>query len=386
MSLIDYWSYTGDSTYNAQVAEAIQWQSGDLGDFMTRNQTRTEGNDDQAFWGFAAMEAAEQKFPDPTDPKAFSWLSLAQGVFNTQVPRWDLAPSTCGGGLKWQIFPFNAGFNYKNAISNGCFFSLGARLARYTGNTTFSDWAERAYDWSSSVGLIDKDYNVYDGSDDTINCTQINHQQFSYVAGVFLHGSAYMWNRTQDQKWHERVDGFLKGIQNVFFPDGKNVMVEIACEPQGNCNNDMQSFKAYLSRWMAVTAQLAPWTQPTIKPLLTTSAIAAAQQCSGPGNVCGMRWTNGANYDGLTGPGEQMAAMQVISSMMTFLGGSNGVPPPITATSGGTSKGNPNAGGSNVNDALGVLGPITTGDRAGAGILTFLVMAGLLGGCSWLII
>ena len=385
MSLISYWAYTGDSTYNTQVQEAIQHQSGDLGDFMTRNQTRTTGNDDQGFWGFAAMEAAEQKFPDPSDPKAFSYLSLAQGVFNTQVPRWDLPPSTCGGGLKWQVFPFNAGYNYKNTISNGCFFSLAARLARYTGNTTYSDWAEKAYDWTRSIGLIDQDMHVYDGADDVINCTALNPQQFSYVAGVFLHGSAYMWNMTQEQKWHDRVDGFLKGIQRTFFPDGKNIMVEITCEPFGTCNNDMQSFKTYLSRWMATTSQLAPWTAATIQPMLKTSAVAAAQQCSGPGNVCGFKWTNGAQYDGLTGPGEQMAAMEVIGGMMVFQGHGE-VPPPVTQTTGGTSKGDPNAGGSKLDDELGVLPPITTGDRAGAGIITFLVMAMLVGGCAWMLI
>jgi mannan endo-1,6-alpha-mannosidase len=89
---------------------------------------------------------------------------------------------------------FNNGYNYKNSISNGCFFNLGARLARYTGNHTYYDWAEKTWDWITTLGLIDNQYYIYDGSDDNLNCSQINHVQFSYNAGVYLLGAANMYN------------------------------------------------------------------------------------------------------------------------------------------------------------------------------------------------
>src|SRR5437773_12544718 len=78
---------------------------------------RNQGNDDQAFWAFAVMSAAENKYPDPPAGGP-QWLALAQAVFNLQVSRWDV--TNCNGGLRWQIFPFNNGYNYKNSISNGC--------------------------------------------------------------------------------------------------------------------------------------------------------------------------------------------------------------------------------------------------------------------------
>jgi mannan endo-1,6-alpha-mannosidase len=59
-------------------------------------------------------------------------------------------------------------------------------------------------------------------------------------------------------------------------------MYEMACEPintVGSCDTDQQSFKAYLSRWMAGTAKLCPWTHSTIMGYLKTSAVAAASQC-----------------------------------------------------------------------------------------------------------
>jgi len=68
--------------------------------------------------------------------------------------------------------------------------------AKYTGNTTYSLWAETTWDWCERVGLIDDKYNVYDGTSAAIgeNCTSVDHLQWSYNVGVFLIGAAYMWN------------------------------------------------------------------------------------------------------------------------------------------------------------------------------------------------
>ena len=118
---------------------------------MPANQTHSEGNDDQCFWGIAAIAAAEMNFPNPPKNKP-QWLALAQAVYNEQISRWD--PQNCNGGLRWQIFPFNSGYDYKNSISNGCLFHLASRLARYTGNMTYMYYAERQFDWLQAVGRI----------------------------------------------------------------------------------------------------------------------------------------------------------------------------------------------------------------------------------------
>ncbi|KAK4919196.1 hypothetical protein LTR49_013200 [Elasticomyces elasticus] len=48
MHLVDYWYYTGDTTYNAATSQAMSWQGGKSDKaFMPANQTTTEGNDDQ---------------------------------------------------------------------------------------------------------------------------------------------------------------------------------------------------------------------------------------------------------------------------------------------------------------------------------------------------
>jgi mannan endo-1,6-alpha-mannosidase len=188
-SMIDYWYYTGDDTYNEVVKQGMVFQSNG-GDYLPQNQTKGMGNDDQAFWGMAAMTAAELNFTNP-DADEPGWLEMAQGVYNTQVPRFD---DLCGGGLHWQAYEFLNGYSYKNAIANGCFFNLAARLAAYTGNDTYAKHAASAYDWTSAIGLIDADFKVYDGTDSNQNCTIINRQQFSYNAAVFLYGAATMYN------------------------------------------------------------------------------------------------------------------------------------------------------------------------------------------------
>jgi mannan endo-1,6-alpha-mannosidase len=189
-AFIDYWYYTGDDQYNNITTQALEHQIGDNNAFMPPNQTKSLGNDDQGFWGMAAMSAAENKLPDLKDGP--SWLSLAQAVFQTQYKRWD--DTTCGGGFRWQIFQFNPGYNYKNTISNGCFFNIAARLFKYLGNDTYSEWAEKTWEWELSVGLMSSDLHFFDGTDDLQNCTTINRIQWTYNAGVHMSGAAAMWN------------------------------------------------------------------------------------------------------------------------------------------------------------------------------------------------
>lgn len=160
-------------------------------------------------------------------------------------------------------------------------------------------------------------------------------------------------------------------------------MYEVACEPNGKCDVDQRSFKAYLARWMAATTKMAPFTYDTVMTKLQASAAAAAQQCSGTptGNTCGLEWTKGAQWDGSYGVGEQMSALEVIQSNLIAK-----VSGPVTNHSGGTSQGNPSAGtGGDSNPAMITPSHVTTGDRVGAGFLTSLVLVGVLGGAWWMV-
>ncbi|KAK7430385.1 mannan endo-1 [Neonectria magnoliae] len=380
-ALIDYWWITDDDSYNNITSEAILHQVGEDEDFMPTNQTRTEGNDDQGFWAMAAMAAAERKFPDPPDDEP-QWLALAQAVFNEYASRWDT--EHCGGGMRWQIFTFNSGFSYKNTISNGCFFNIAARLARYTGNDTYADWATKIWKWESGAGLITDAYKVYDGVTigDT-NCSSIDTAQWSYNAGIFLHGASVMYNLTESSTWKTRMDGMLSEIVTLFVKS--DVIFEHFCEQTDQCNQDQQSFKGYLGRWLAATSQMAPYTYETIHPLLVSTAKAAVAVCTGTdsgfkghaGTACGFSWLT-TTYDGLVGVGSQMNALSMV--MYTLVKKAS---TPVTSKTGGTSEGNVDAGNKNSDDVNKHQSKITTADRAGAAILTILICGGVLAGTAF---
>ncbi|PYI11042.1 mannan endo-1,6-alpha-mannosidase [Aspergillus sclerotiicarbonarius CBS 121057] len=379
-ALIDYWYLTSDPSFNNLTLQALTWQAGPSGSFMPANQTRTEGNDDQSFWAFAAMSAAERNFPDPPPSLGVpGWLGMAQAVFNTQAARWDT--ETCGGGLRWQIFTFNNGWTYKNTISNGCFFNLAARLAMYTGNQTYADWAVRVWDWTAEVGFMTDGYRFWDGADVGSACGGWNRIEWTYNTGVYLLGAAVMYNLTESPTWRSRTQGILNASM-VFFQD--DVMYERACEPVDTCEVDQRSFKGYLARWMAATTQMAPFTFDQVMPKLRTSAKAAAETCTGGANhaACGLKWTD-RKWDGMDDVGIQLAALEVMQSTLI-----SRVDPPVTHDTGGTSQGNPGGGEPGpppVPVPEGLRIEITDADRAGAGLMTAVMGLIVLGSTGWLV-
>ncbi|KAJ5131792.1 hypothetical protein N7448_005950 [Penicillium atrosanguineum] len=369
---LNYWHLSGDTTYNEEVSMGLQWQGGDKGDYMPSNYSSYLGNDDQMFWGLAAMSAAEMKFPDRSS--GYSWLSLAQGVFNTQKARWDT--TSCGGGLRWQIFVYQAGYTMKNSVSNGGFFQLAARLARYTDDNEYLTWAEKIWDWSVSSPLVNNQtWNVADSTQCADDCANAGNVQWTYNYGAYLMGAAYLYNYTSDSKWLDATNGLLQKMSTTFFPHG-NIIEDITCEPREICNNNEILFKGLTSQWLAYVALLVPSTADTIWPKLQSSGTAAAASCTGHNNnTCGVRWYQ-SKYDGWTGMEEQISVSQVFSANLLKYG--NGVGP-VTSKTGGDSKSNPNAG-EGVTDSKPTYKPITGGDKAGASILTI----GFVGG--WIVI
>ncbi|KAF7180032.1 hypothetical protein CNMCM7691_009085 [Aspergillus felis] len=382
MAMLQYQYFTGDQTYNSEVSLGMQWQAG-AGDYMPSNYSSYLGNDDQMFWGLAAMLAAEIQFPDRSE--GYSWLSLAQGVYNTQVDRWDT--STCGGGLRWQIYTYQAGYTMKNAISNGGLFQLAARLARYTNNNTYYEWAEKVWDWSCSSPLLNnKTWTVADSTGIEDGCKSQGNNQWSYNYGTYLMGAAYMWNYTNgtNTKWATAVDGLLNSTLDLFFPTsyGGNIMSEVLCEPNEVCNDNEILFKGLVTSWLAFTALLVPSTYDRILPKLQGSAAAAAATCTGNGNnSCGVRWYT-SKWDGWTGMEEQISVTDVLSVNLITTKHTG----PVTSTTGGNSTSDPTAGSGDKSAVTTPTSKITTGDKAGASILTIGFAVGWVGLIAFMVI
>ncbi|KAF2867030.1 glycosyl hydrolase family 76-domain-containing protein [Massariosphaeria phaeospora] len=321
--MIEYTQCTGDESHVKTLTEALVANYGPNNDVVLPWRKDQEGNDDQAFWLLALMSALEYQFPDPKQAPA-SYLEVAEKGFRSIVDRWD--ESSCGGGLKWQIYPDSAaGYNYKNSISNGAVFALGARLARYTGNQDYADWSVKIYDWMKKVKFIGDEFQVFDGADDRNDCAEEKKDktEWSYNNAMMLQGSAFMYDFTNgDGAWKDRTSGFLDRSGIFFKPDDNSVdiMYEPACETgtKGRvCNIDQQSFKAYLSRMMAKCAIMAPFTKEKVTKYLRTSAVAAAKSCSGgqDGITCGSKWYTGS-WDGTFGVGQQLSALEVTQALL----------------------------------------------------------------------
>jgi mannan endo-1,6-alpha-mannosidase len=315
--MLDYSHYTGDRSYDPLIARALLGQVGPNFDYMLPSHFGQEGNDDQAFWGFAVMSAAERNFPHP-DESVPSWLQLGENLWNSLASRWNT--TACGGGLLWQIFASNPnGLDYKNTVSNGGLFQISARLARATGNDTYLEWANKVWDWTEAVGMIDQAGNVYDGAHASRNCTDTNPVTFSYSAAIYLYGAAVLADHTGDQKWVERTERILEASRSFFSPfdNATNIMYEHACEWVNSCNTDMRSFKAYFSRFVYAASRFVPSIQSTIDELWHPSALAAARSCTGgaSGTACSHKWYTGG-FDGTTGLGEEQCALETIQGLL----------------------------------------------------------------------
>lgn len=376
---VDYWAYcnSDNGTFHDILYDAMYAQRGTDYDYMPLNQSMTEGNDDQGVWGMAIMQAVERNF---TNPDAHSWLYMIQSIFNTMNNRWD--DSLCGGGLRWQIFTWNSGYNYKNAIANGALFHIAARLYRYTEEDTYLEAAEKVYEWMWNVGFFVESSGsliIYDGATDTDNCTDLTMHKWSYTYGIFLSGCAYLYNATGDEKWKTATDEILD-VSSFFF--NNSIMTEMTCAPSGNCNNDQRSFRSLFARSLSLTAALYPDSYDQIYTnWITPSAKAAAQSCSGgdDGITCGENWSV-TGWDGVYGLGEQMSALENVMALIT----SNHVP--LTPSTGGTyvdsdtSAGNSSLTSTNVNEIT-----VSTKDKAGAAVLTAVVLGLLLAGTVWML-
>ncbi|EWZ28213.1 hypothetical protein FOZG_18097 [Fusarium oxysporum Fo47] len=141
---------------------------------------------------------------------------------------------------------------------------------------------------------------------------------------------------------------------------------------------------------MTATSQVAPYTNTNITTLLKSSAQAAAKVCDGcptrgyegsAGTACGFSWL-ADSFDDIVGFGLQINAASIL--MYTLVDKAKA---PVTSKTGGTFKGNPGGRDTNSGQEDGRLKykTITIAEKAGAGILTLLIAAGVVGGTTFMV-
>ncbi|CAG8088732.1 unnamed protein product [Penicillium salamii] len=389
LACLNYWHATNDTTYNEEMSIALQHQGGSNGNYLPSWAIGT-GNDDQMFWGLAAITAAEYNFPNR--PSGDTWLTLAERVFyNQKSPQgggWET--SICGGGLRWQKDVWQSGYTMKNAVSNGGFFMLAARLAwfKQADGAEFAEWAENVWDWSTNVNLVNnKTWGVADsvreGTGGPDGCTLPDHTRWTYNYGVYLSGAAYMYAYTNDSKWLDITNGLMDSLFATFFLPQYGGVISDRCEPTGQCDEDANRpiFKGLTISWLADIALIIPSLKEKILPKLQVSAEGAAKACTGDNqNLCGNRWWYG-KYDGQNSMENAMSGSQMMSAIMVKFLDSSSVP--VSTATGGNGTSDPHAA-TDSGSGPAQLHPITTADRAGAGIMTVLFVASMIGGVTFL--
>ena len=395
-NMVRYSALTGDESYDDVIQRALLFQKAETDDYMPANQSKSLGNDDQSYWALAAMTAQEYGFALPEDSGVDSWFELAKNVFDEQVLRWDT--KTCDGGLRWQIYSFNNGYDYKNSISQGNLMQLAARLYAYNGNETYREWWTEVRDWSSKAGLYDNSTGrVFDGTS-TDDCENLNHLQWTANVGTYLASYAYMVNAVSSQPSHIRtptrkllprpyiltMSSQTNGDQDaapistlwsgskVFTED--DVLQEVACESGDTCNVDQRAFKGVLATALANVRDLAAGSNDTlssgITDVLEASAKAAAASCSGRskgGDVqCGLAWTSD-EFDDNTGVGQHLNALSVMLALLPSKALASSDSPSNSTSTSGSSNGTSSSGGSSSEGSSGSSGADgSSGEEAGA--------------------
>lgn len=196
-SMIQYGRYTGDETYNDQAAKVLNHWKSDKFFVAPFEDFVNEPNRDQPLWGLAVMAAAECGLTGGTSSDQHPWYKLAERVFGDIAARWD--EKNCSGGM-WDVNGKDNPVQYwqKSSRANGLLFNLAARLARYTGEKKYTDWAVKIWNWLEETGLIDESYVVYTSFGETDNCHyhvfSSFDQQWSHDNALLTEGSAYLYS------------------------------------------------------------------------------------------------------------------------------------------------------------------------------------------------
>lgn len=169
----------------------------------------------------------------------------------------------------------------------------------------------------------------------------------------------------------------------TFFLPQYGGVISDRCEPTGQCDEDANRpiFKGLTISWLADIALIIPSLKEKILPKLQVSAEGAAKACTGDNqNLCGNRWWYG-KYDGQNSMENAMSGSQMMSAIMVKFLDSSSVP--VSTATGGNGTSDPHAA-TDSGSGPAQLHPITTADRAGAGIMTVLFVASMIGGVTFL--
>lgn len=328
-SLIEYWHYTGKDNYNSQTLKALAAQAGKKDDFA-RNLKQYDMNmitADQGLWGSAALLAAERGYPQPENVDK-SWIEMAENAFEGFASYWN-EDKRCGGGLPQlpKVVADNMHPSIpdvRDMLTQGAFFSMAARLARYTSDKKYADWADKTWAWVEKVGLLNtKTYTIKEPllsedcamDEDDDNAEEVNSNAFMVL------GAAFMYNVTEgDSKWKERAQGLTDHALKQWFKEADGILVN-ECE-EDDCGSDWKVFKGASMSMYAQAVEVAPFLKDSLYTPIIKSGSAAMHACRdyeihGEDSFsCGFLWAKGGQSRGAYPPYDEIAALGAVAPLL----------------------------------------------------------------------
>ncbi|MCX7971007.1 MAG: glycoside hydrolase family 76 protein [Negativicutes bacterium] len=228
--LIDYTVLTGDNQY-IPLIHAV------AGNLQLSAQGVINGNDDCEWQAIAFLKYYELINPDPV------YLFCVQEIFKELSHHfWD---DSLRGGVYWDHDK-----TYKNAITNELFLVMATRLYMLTGDQQYWQWALREWQWFEQSGMINDQWLVNDGLDNT---TGKNNGQttWTYNQGVILGGLANMYVITKDRRYLEVANKIATAAIARLSRNG------ILAEP-GTIDDSRKQFKGIFVRYLARLAAVQP--------------------------------------------------------------------------------------------------------------------------------
>lgn len=235
--------------------------------------------DDEGWWALAWIDAY-----DLTGDKRY--LEMAESIFKDMAGGWD---DTCGGGIWW-----SKDRQYKNAIANELFLSVGAHLANRTRGAErrqYAAWSRRELKWFRGTGMINGQGLINDGlgkaKDQTsgAGCANNGQTTWTYNQGVILGGLAEMskaGHAAEELKLAREITH--SAIAHLADKDG---VLHDPCEPK--CGDDGVQFKGIFVRNLAELYRVSQ--EPEFAAFVKGNAEAVWTKARGPEDRLGETWS-----------------------------------------------------------------------------------------------
>jgi len=182
--------------------------------------------------------------------------------------------------------------NSKTTITNVQAMQIASRLAIVMQNDSYNQQAAKLYKWLKTVGIVSKNYTVFDGVkviDSATGTCAKDIREYSYNSGMLIGTLGWMTRATKDKNFVEDAEKiFQQYAVKKFAPNG--IIID-ECEMDSSCNEAQATPKGGMVRgWGHLhEASTNQQVKQQLKSVLKSSVDAMLKTCDANYN-CGNVW------------------------------------------------------------------------------------------------